>query len=842
MSGATTSLSGRVPHESVASALRYHPLVLVLAAICAGVLLDRGVSGTGGANGVGVWLTLGVIACGGWFVCHRQGRDQLASLALLAAVACISGAWHHVRWYLFAADEIALVARAEMEPVCLEVVAQHAPRFLPPPKFDPLNPMVRGAQSRFTARVTALRDGVEWQPASGNITVRVDGHVLSVSAGDRLRLSGQLIAASPPLNPGEFDFAAHQRADRILSHVWIDHPAGVKRLASGTPDRWLSRFDGSRLRAQHVLHHYLQGDTRDLADALILGQREQLSYAQNDAYFRSGMIHLLSVSGVHVAVLALGLLWALRLGFLRRAAALGGVAALTSLYALLIDAEPPAIRATIIVVLSCWALRRGRDARPFNALAGAAIVVLVMNPADLLRAGPQLSFLAAAVLAYLARFELQRVERDPLDELIASTRPWPIRACHQLGRAFGQAMLVSIVIWILSLPLIVHNFHIATPIALLLTPLLAVPIAITLFSGFGLLAAGILFPPVAPAMAWCFEQSVALIEATIRWGLALPGNHQWLPGASLWIVLLFYALVLVMPLAAAWQRRRRVNFALVGFASLLTLVTPQMLKPGMNGELRCTFLAVGHGCAVLVELPSEHKLLYDAGHLGPPIYGAQSIASALFSRQIRQLDSIVISHADVDHYNAVPELLERFAVKQAWLTSQFRADNSAPTRILLHALQQHRVPSADLAAGDRFWLDAQCSIRALHPPSEGVSGSDNANSIVLLIEYLGRRILLTGDLEGAGLERLLNTPQLDVDVLLAPHHGSTRSNPPGCAAWCSPEYVVISGGPDAQPQVREAYEKAGARVLHTAETGAVTFRINDQGVHVTTYRDASSHP
>lgn len=69
-----------------------------------------------------------------------------------------------------------------------------------------------------------------------------------------------------------------------------------------------------------------------------------------------------------------------------------------------------------------------------------------------------------------------------------------------------------------------------------------------------------------------------------------------------------------------------------------------------------------------------------------------------------------------------------------------------------------------------------------------------------------------------------------------------QCHPPGCAAWCSPEYVVISGGPDAQPQVRDAYEKAGARVLHTAETGAVTFRINDQGVHVTTYRDASSHP
>jgi competence protein ComEC len=836
MSAVLAAPSGNSIAAPRRAALRYHPLVQVFVAVCAGIVLDRVAANVGAPVGVGVWLLLTGLMAAAWFIGQQRNHVRIASCMLLSSVACLAGAWHHLQWFLFAADEIALVAQPELTPVCIEVVAQHAPRFQPGAKYDPLNPVVRGAQSRFTARVTALRDQQTWRAASGQITVRADGHVLGVKAGDRLRLFGQLVASSPPLNPGEFDFAAHQRADRVLSHVWLDHPAGVQRLSSGRPDRWLNLLDGSRVRAQQVLHTYLQGDTRDLADALILGQREQLSYAQNDAYFRSGMIHLLSVSGVHVAVLALGLLWALRLGYLRRGMALIGVAVLTTAYAMLIDAEPPAIRATIIVVLGCLALRQGRDARPFNALAAAAIVVLLMNPADLFRAGPQLSFLAAAVLAYMAKFELQRLERDPLDELIASTRPWPIRAGRELGRAFVQTMLVSIVIWIVSLPLIVHNFHIATPIALLLTPLLAIPIAITLFSGFGLLLAGILFPPVAPALAWCFERSVTLIESTIQLGLDVPGNHTWLPGANIWIVLVFYGIAIASLVMPAFKHRPRVDFATVAFASFLTLVTPQLLKPDTNGELRCTFLAVGHGCSVLIELPDRRTLLYDAGHLGPPIYGAQSIASALFSRQIRQLDSIIISHADVDHYNAVPELLERLDVQQAWLTTPFRADGGAATRVLLQALDKHHVPSADLAAGDRLWVDPRCSLRVLHPPPGGVKGSDNANSIVLLIEYLGRRILLTGDLESPGLELLLNSAPLDVDVLLAPHHGSARSNPPGCAAWCSPEWVVISGGHEAQPQVRRAYEQAGARVMHTAETGAVTFRIGEEGLKVETFR------
>ena len=118
-------------------------------------------------------------------------------------------------------------------------------------------------------------------------------------------------------------------------------------------------------------------------------------------------------------------------------------------------------------------------------------------------------------------------------------------------------------------------------------------------------------------------------------------------------------------------------------------------------------------------------------------------------------------------------------------------------------------------------------------------GSDNANSIVLLVEHAGQRILLPGDLEAGGLNDVLAEEPIDVDVLMAPHHGSARSSPAGFAAWCQPEFVIISGGKsfDASDAI-EAYQGANAKVFHTADSGAVTVTLTSDEVTVTAYCDA----
>jgi len=138
-------------------------------------------------------------------------------------------------------------------------------------------------------------------------------------------------------------------------------------------------------------------------------------------------------------------------------------------------------------------------------------------------------------------------------------------------------------------------------------------------------------------------------------------------------------------------------------------------------------------------------------------------------------------------------------------------------------------------AGDFLSGGEGCRMEIFHPPRRGVRGGDNANSVVLAIEYQGRRILLPGDLEPPRLNDLLAEEPWHCDVLLAPHHGSRRSDPPGLAQWSTPHVVVVSGGLDFDVrQTTATYRKLGAEVLHTGEVGAIQVRIDQEGLQVAT--------
>jgi competence protein ComEC len=160
-------------------------------------------------------------------------------------------------------------------------------------------------------------------------------------------------------------------------------------------------------------------------------------------------------------------------------------------------------------------------------------------------------------------------------------------------------------------------------------------------------------------------------------------------------------------------------------------------------------------------------------------------------------------------------------------------EKSSALNVLRQSLEDADVPIELTFAGDRLKTGGHTEIEVLHPPSTGVGGSDNANSIVLAVEHAGRRVLITGDLEAEGLRGLLEEMPLDVDILLAPHHGSTNSDPAGLVRWSTPEHVVITGGRnDRSPTVQRTYESQGGRVLHTANCGAISMVLSRERIGV----------
>ncbi|MGE0607555.1 MAG: ComEC/Rec2 family competence protein [Pirellulales bacterium] len=816
----------------------YEPLVIALTAACAGVAADRLLPWGAG------WWWLTVMALAGWWWLWRRGSFRAASAILWLSILSLFAAWNHLHWFLADAHELALFAQEEPSPAALEVVAVSGPRRSPAPPFDPLRAIPRVDHTRLEVAVRGIRDGGGWRPASGRALLIVDGHLLGVHAGDRLRLFGHVARPRSPGNPGEFDFSAHARGQGRLSLIRCDFPDCVSVLTPGHRLGWRGFLAAMRSVGDALLWRSLHAERSGLAAALLLGAREELDQERSDAFLKTGTVHVLAISGMHIAILAGALFWGLRIGMLPRRASLLAVALVTVLYTVLTDSQPSAVRAMVLVIVVCIAQMARRPVSAVNSLAAAALVVLAINPGDLFSIGAQLSFLAVAALIWFGRWWEARYRPDALAQLIAETRPWPVRWVRFVRDWAWKLTLSSLAVWLVTAPLVMARFHLLSPAAILLTPLTWIPAALALLSGFGLLTLGWLLPPLGTVLAFVCDANLAVLDGLVTRTAALPGSHAWVPGPDGWWLTGLYAGMFAwfalphLRLPPRWTLSAAAGWSSVGLALPWLAMWPSGDRP-----LECGFLSVGHGCAVVLHLPEGQTLLYDAGSLGSPHGAAQSVSSYLWSRGITHLDGVIVSHADVDHYNGVPELLERFSVGVVYVSPVMFHHPSAALDKLQAALAAADVPLRELSAGQQLRLPdgAAGRVEVLHPPGRGVYGSDNANSLVLAVEWHGRRVLLTGDLETPGLDDLLEEEPWDCDVLLAPHHGSIRSNPPGMAAWSRPEWVAISGGFGDSRSTADAYLKAGASVLHTAYDGAMLVRLDRAGVEVRSWKRRDQH-
>lgn len=819
-----------------AGAVSVQPLVVLFSAVFTGTICDRFLS-----IPASVWSTLAVASLLAWGCVRNPAATRTGVGFVLLATCATAALWHHVQWRLFGSDDLGLSTQLRPSPVCADVIALSSPRRRPASPPNPLNTMRADEETCFPVRVIRARDQSHWRGASGQAMLRVTGQLAAIRAGDCLRVLGQLSSPGAQLNPGEPDFVQYERADRRLCRLHVESPECIRILAKGSRSSLTYWLNCVRDHGNANLWRHVSPSRAGLASAVLLGTREQIDRHRNEDFMTTGTVHLLSISGLHVGILVYGFWIIARCGWMSRKKTLVAAVVFVGLYALLTDAQPPVVRASVLVTVMCAARFFGRQAFNFNTLAAAGIVVIVLNPSAFFQAGTQLSFIAVATMACAPFVAGPTQVADPLARLIAETRPLAVRAARRFWSAICRATGLSAAIWLVALPLVMYRFHLVSPIATVLNPIVCLPMAVALFAGIGVMLLGGIAPGLAGVCGWVCDVSLWSMEWCIECALAWRGNHWWLPAPPLWWVLTFYGAAATWLL---WPRFRPPRRWISALASMwfamgfwLTLGPAARVHRREPPELACTFVAVGHGTSVLLEFPGGATMLYDAGRLGTASAGARSISSVLWSRGITHLDTVVISHADADHFNAIPDLLARFSVGVVYVSPvMFRHDATALAP-LRESIVSHGIPLRELSAGDRLSTRDRVQLTVLHPPEAGVVGSDNANSIVLLVEYDGRRILLPGDLESPGLEDLLGGTPLDCDVIMAPHHGSSRSNPIGFAQWSSPEHVVISGGlsRDATP-VKSAYESAGGRVYHTAELGAIQVSIRDSRYQVTTHR------
>jgi competence protein ComEC len=791
-----------------------------------GVVGDRYWSGGTTAGWIVVTLLASAIA---WML--GRFESWLSVCCVAVAFLGIGAARHHSHWFDLDPDDL---SRGNWSsPGLVWVRGNLADKMV----YRASHEVGRAGATHGTLEVTALSDGKRWVKHSGWVLLSISGDARHLKAGEAVEAAGMLAEITGPLNPGESDARDRYRAQGIRLRLAIDEPSGIWRDPTGALSRWRRWVGACREFSHDRLVERMDQVTAPLASALLLGQREEVDAQDNDAFSRTGTMHLLAISGLHLAALTLALQWILvRLVGMNRYAAYFGVILLTLIYSGLVGFMPSVVRSVVMSVFACLAVLRDRGSRQGNVMSSAVVVSLLCNPSDLFDVGCQLSYLGVAALIWvvpLAQGLFVRGQTHPLDLLERQYEPrWRHYARMPLVAAVDGVAL-SLVVWLVGLPLVMLRFHLASPVGVLLNlPLVPMTSIALMAAGMSLLVSFI-WPP----LAWPFSKVCSwLLGSTqflVRQGAALRGGHWFVAGPSWVWVLVFYGLLafLVVRSAAGWPGKWPLRFGM-GIWVLIGLVVA-LAPPTPPKRLEADVLAVGHGLAVIVRSPANHTMIYDCGRMGEPRVGRRVIAPALWSRGVQRIDTVVLSHADSDHYNGLPDLIDRFRIGEVLIPPGFGGPANPEAIRLLALLKLRKIPIRPLAVGDRVDLGHGVDIEVLHPPRDWLpTAPDNDRSLVLDLSSVGRHCLLTGDLDGAGLPELRALPSRSIDVFLAPHHGGRSANPRWLYDWARPGRVVVSQRPPrgGSADALSELEARGIPVMRTWRTGAVRLKWYDAGV------------
>jgi competence protein ComEC len=509
-------------------------------------------------------------------------------------------------------------------------------------------------------------------------------------------------------------------------------------------------------------------------------------------------MHLLAISGMHVLLLAGSIHKLLRwLGAGPRLAA-GCTLALAVAYVPLTGGAPPIRRAVCGLAFYGVALLRGRPGDPASALGGAALVSALLEPAHVDTIGFRLSFCAAAAISLLAaRWSRAWGARHRLLARFPAVRAdHPIRL--RLAGYFWGAFPVALAAWIATVTLVANAFGRLTPLAPLVNIVVA-PILVLLLPLLAIFGAGVdAFGAPCVLLVRCLRMTLQIAEAlpASHFAVAAPGAVSiacWTLG---WLVL------------AVHTRR--------GMA-LLLCATLFWIPPSAPPRPPLLLFDVGHGQAALLRTPDGHTILVDAGSRSHPTLARHVLLPALRSLGVRTLDLLVCTHADADHWNAMPELLAEVNVRQ------LAVGRDTPPA-LRAAAQRHRVAIRRVAAGDTLHASARSRLIVL----DATGATDNDASLALLFEIDGRSILLPADREEAGLDALLERDLSPTDVLVAPHHGAQCRAAGRLGRRVRPRWLLVSTARGfADDDTLRAY--GAPSILQTCEHGCLVVEVTPSG-------------
>ena len=622
-------------------------------------------------------------------------------------------------------------------------------------------------------------------------------------AGEAWRLTARLKRPHGLQNPGGFDYEAHLFRNRLRATGYVRLDDTPQRLDETTPARYT--IDRVRQRLGEAMRARLSDNPfAGIVVALANGDSGGVDNAQWDIFRRTGTLHLVAISGLHISLIGgigffLGRwLWALPGYTVLRypAPVVGAVCALLAAagYAALAGFVIPTQRALIMLGVVMGGILLRRQVAPTQLLASALLAVLAYDPLAVMAAGFWLSFAAVAVILFVAHGESWRMQW------------WRKWGYLQIAIALGMLPLMFALFQQVSLVAPLANL-LAVPVF----DLLMVPLVLT-----GLALLGFL-PAVAQTLFELAAGLLAQLWPVLEWLGNLSWSQWTRPGLPGWALVCAGVGVVWLLAPRGWPARW------VGAVWLLPLALLRPPAP-LPGEAWFTLLDVGQGLSAVVRTAS-HTLVFDAGpRLGAFDTGRSVVAPYLRTQGVERVDVFVVSHGDNDHIGGVESVRRALPVEKFLSSVPERVEDAAPCE-----------------AGQHWQWDG-VEFQILNPPRDG-TGKSNDQSCVLQVRAPGGSLLLPADIEARTERRLLaeQGERLRADVLVAPHHGSKTSSTEAFIGAVRPDVVLFPVGyrnrfRHPHPAVVARYDAAGARRLDSASVGAIELWLHAEGMSVSAWR------
>jgi competence protein ComEC len=671
---------------------------------------------------------------------------------------------------------------------------------------------------------TQFESSEGWRPASGRIDCNIPTASSKFRRGDRVEVFGWLSAPSSPMNDGEFNSAERLRRQGVMGRVFCETAEGVLLLEPGSP--WTPlRMRDAILDACHVrLQRWMPVREASVAEAAVLGARTSIRREDLEPWVNSGTLHMLVVSGWHVAVVAAAA-WGIG-RFLIRARSRRAIFALVAIwaYTMLTGSEAPAVRAAVFTSMYLGGVMLGRPFHALNALAAGVLILLVVDPQQLFQTGAQLSVLA--VMGLLLFPQRLIAPLPSIDPDLGERYGWRARWKH----GFKMAIAASVCAWAATAPLVAQQFHLFSPASIWLSVILA-PV-LTAAIGCSVMVLLLADLPIAAPFAWGAEWCIKMLNAVVAHSEWLPGGFYFCSGPPLWWAAGMLALVWIPFVACPRWLARWLHGSLVVSWSVLGLVTWSL--PTKPDGAAFHQLSVGHGNAAVLQTPDGRVFLVDCGSMTYPGVGERIIAPFLWRRGIQTVDAVFVSHADVDHFNGLPALLSRFRVGAVYTPPQFARMEQPAVKYVSAALRNQKVPLRFVWAGDRMTV-GDVELEALWPTATARGRSDNSNSLVLDARCRGRSVLSTGDLAEEGLRAVMRMEHPAVDLFVIPHHGGRSCNPPELAAWAAAT-VAVGSQHGKSGDSMGVYRDVGTITARTDVDGALSMHWQGDELLLTTFR------